>query len=81
MEEKCVSFEMKKKGVKSPLASKENVLLIDTPLSKKHVVAKFASSMKVGTIQLVTTRHVKALVGNKFKKKVRLLGEALASKL
>jgi len=50
MEEKRINFDMKKKGVKRPLASKENALAIDTPLSKKHVVAKFGSSMKVGTV-------------------------------
>jgi len=51
MEEKHISFEIKKKSVKRPLASKENALPIDTPLSKKHVVVKFANSMKVGTVQ------------------------------
>ncbi|KAG0598162.1 hypothetical protein M758_12G051400 [Ceratodon purpureus] len=77
MEKKRHSFEFKKKAAKRPLVSNENVLPIDIPPSKKHLVAKFANAMEVGTVHLATSRHVKTLMGTGVAKKVRPLGEVL----
>ena len=77
MEKKIHFFEFKKKAAKRPLVSNENVLPIDIPPSKKHLVARFANAMEVGTVHLATTRHVKTLMGTGVAKKVRPLGEVL----
>ena len=81
IENKALSFKLKMKGVERPVASRENVLPINTPSSKKHVVAKFESSMKVRTTQLTTIKYPKAFIKSGLARRIRPLGEVLVFQL